>query len=302
MNRNSFLLGLFSIGGQVLLLRELVSSLNGDELFIGTALFGWLLSVAWGAYLEGKTKSKSKPRVLFAIGAVFLPLTIIGIRLLPLMVTRIVGEVIPFSSAAFISVISVLPVSIISGMLFTSITSKGHRPAASIIQVYLFEGLGAFIGGLATIMLVGNIFSTLGMALSLGIIVVIVNSFFYQGRRIILPAVAALICLVIIKYAIPPLDNYLDTVKYKSYRVKQSFDTPYGHQIILERDKAITLVSDNTVEATYPDLLTAENLLIPPLLYRPQGARILYIGRAELGIMQLADSVPGINLTALDAR
>ena len=54
MNRKAFLLGLLSIGGQTLLLKELVSSLNGDELFIGTALFGWLISIAIGAYLGGR--------------------------------------------------------------------------------------------------------------------------------------------------------------------------------------------------------------------------------------------------------
>jgi hypothetical protein len=42
MRRLAFLLGFYSACGQVLLLRELVSSFNGDELFIGTALFGWL--------------------------------------------------------------------------------------------------------------------------------------------------------------------------------------------------------------------------------------------------------------------
>jgi hypothetical protein len=92
MNRKAFLLGFYSIGGQVLLLRELVSSLNGDELFIGTALFGWLISVAIGAYLGGRARLGVRATILFTIGALFLPVVIIAARLSPLLVTDIVGE------------------------------------------------------------------------------------------------------------------------------------------------------------------------------------------------------------------
>ena len=51
MNRDGFLLGFLATATQVLLLRELVAAFGGSELFVGTALFGWLLWVAAGAWL-----------------------------------------------------------------------------------------------------------------------------------------------------------------------------------------------------------------------------------------------------------
>ncbi|MEW5924435.1 MAG: hypothetical protein AB1746_10640, partial [Candidatus Zixiibacteriota bacterium] len=87
-----------------------------------------------------------------------------------------------------------------------------------------------------------------------------------------------------------------------SFNIEESFDTHYGHQTILSRNETITLMTDNTAEATYPNLAEAENDLLPPFLYKPNSKNILYIGRAEFGVMQLADSLTGVKLSALDPR
>ncbi|MEW5995586.1 MAG: hypothetical protein AB1744_14480, partial [Candidatus Zixiibacteriota bacterium] len=84
MNRRAFLLGFYAIGSQALLLRELMSSLNGDELFIGTALFGWLLAVALGAYLGGRAAAAVRAEHLLIFGSFMLPLVVAVTRLTPL--------------------------------------------------------------------------------------------------------------------------------------------------------------------------------------------------------------------------
>ncbi len=305
MNRKGFFLGFYSIGGQVLLLRELVSSLNGDELFIGTALFGWLVSVAAGAYLGGAARLKVGSRGLFIGGALLLPVVVVAARLSPLAVSDVVGEIIPFSTAAVISTVMMLPLGIISGWLFTSITREGRTPAVSIVQVYLFEGIGAFVGGVLITLLVGDIVSTLEMSVLLGVVILAANLSSYRKRKaftITIAAVAVAALSLVIQHTFSRLDLYIDSVKYKSYEVKESFDTHYAHQAVLARDSSLILLTDNTIEAVSPDLMTAENLLIPPLLYKPEARKILFIGRTEFGIMQLSDSMPDRSITAVDPR
>jgi len=302
MNRKAFLLGFFSIGGQVLLLRELVASLNGDELFIGTALFGWMLAVALGAFLGGNKKIKLKSGPLFIIGVVLLPVMVIFARLCHILVTASPGEVVRFSTAAILSIIAMIPIGIISGWLFSAITRDGHRPARSIVRVYLFEGIGAFIGGAVIAALVGLVYSTLAMAIALGIIVI--GLYWVPDRKPQIYLFSAFIAILLTAVWIvgPHLDYKLDSLRYESFRVEKSLDTHYGYQTILSRSNSLVLLTDNTVEATYPDLLNAENLLIPSLLYKPDSKKILYIGRAEFGLMQLADSLGDISLSALDPR
>jgi len=305
MKRKAFLLGFYSIGGQVLLLRELVSSLNGDELFIGTALFGWLVSVATGAYLGGTTRLGVRSTTLFITGVFVLPIMIVIARLSPLTVSSVIGEVIPFSTATLISIVMMLPPGIVSGWLFASITREGRAPTASIVQVYLFEGIGAFVGGVLITVLAGGIVSTLEMAVLLGAVVMVGILPAYRKRKALLTIFAAVSILalsLVVHRTVSRFDCYIDGVKYESYQVEKSFDTHYAHQAILWRDGSLILLTDNTVEAAYPDLLTAENLLIPPLLYKPAAQKILFIGRAEFGIVQLAEHLQRLSITALDPR
>jgi len=304
MKRKAFLLGFYSIGGQVLLLRELVSSLNGDELFIGTALFGWLLSVAVGAQLGGRARARLTSAPLFLLGAILLPMMIVVIRLLPLAVADVVGELIPFSEAALVSIFTMFPVGLVSGWLFSAITGEGERPAGSIVNVYLLEGIGAFVGGLILAFTVGGPYSTL--CTSFGIGVIVIATLFFDRSRGPLPGVAiwtaALTLLVIMPFAVGKLDPLLDRVKYASWQVIDSFDTHYGRQTLLARDDATVLLTDNTIEAVHPEPEAAETLILPPLMLRPEARRLLLFGRAEPGPAQLVRRLPGVQLTAVDPR
>jgi spermidine synthase len=305
MNRQGFLLGFFSTGAQVLLLRELVSSLNGSELFIGTALFGWLIAVATGAYLGGRANVNAKPATLFGIGALLLPLLIIATRQSPLLVTGVVGEIIPFSTATIISIVVTLPVGLLSGWLFTAILRSYRADTGSIMRLYFIEGVGAGVAGIVVTLLVGSVLSTLAMS-AVVTIVVLVGTVVAQGNwrptRDVLMITVSLVTIVLAAFLAPRADRAIDGIKYRSYQAISSFDTPYGHEAILKRDSTVVLVTDNTVEAVDPDLITTENLLLPPFAYKPEAKEVLVFGRTEFGIEQIAGKLANIELTAVDPR
>jgi len=302
MKRKAFLLGFLSVGGQVLILRELVSSFNGDELFIGTALFGWLLAVAVGAFLGGRKNRTTSVALFLWIGAILLPVMIIATRLCPLLISNIASEVIPFGKAAILSIVIMIPIGIISGWLFPTICREEHRPAASVVQVYLFEGIGAFIGGIVIAALIGDIFSTLAMATTFSVIILGIFYLPYNRTGIGITMAVILIVLLAIRFVIPKADMYLESMKYDKYKIETVFDTHYGHQTIISKEGSYTLLTDNMAEATYPDYNTAENLFLPPLLYKPDSKNILYIGRTEFGVNQIADSLGDIKLVMIDPR
>ncbi|RKX19964.1 MAG: hypothetical protein DRP51_06530 [Candidatus Zixiibacteriota bacterium] len=302
MNKKAFLLGFFSVGGQVLLIRELVAGFSGDELFIGTALFGWLLAVALGSYLGGKKANPLKADFLFISGAILLPVSIIAIRLSSTILNYSIGEIIPFGLATLISILLTFPTGFISGILFSSVSREGYRPAASINRVYLFEGIGAFVGGVAVTALIGPVFSNLSMAVALGIIVILFGLVSLNGRAVYVTAFVSLLMLIAVKYMVPKFDYYFYKIKYHPYNVENSFETYYGHQAIITRDSTVVLLTDNKIEAVHPELETAENILIPPLLYKPDAGNILIIGRTEFGIEHLSTLLPKTKITAIDPR
>ncbi len=306
MNRSKpFLLGLYSISGQVLLLRELISSFNGDELLIGWAMFGWLSAVAVGAYAGGRVGRAVGAEAMFIGGSIMLVLLVPAVRLCPMLISDVVGQVIPFGTAAVISTLAMLPVALLSGWLFTTLAREGWATADAIVTVYLWEGIGAFVGGVLIACLAGGLMSNLALTLAVAIAVVAFVLLMRRDRRPVITwlfTVVTLLLLTGVSSLAGRLDEALDRIKYPQYEVLKSFDTHYGRQSLLSRDDLLILLSDNKTEAILPDLERAENLLIPPLLCRPGARDILYFGRCEFGIAHLARAFPQLQITAVDPR
>jgi len=303
MNRNAFLLGFLATSGQVLLLREIVTAFGGTELLIGTALFGWLVWVALGALIGGRTGNRLNPRLLLVVGVMILPLSLVAIRFLPMMVTSTVGEMVPITTASALAILVVGPVGLLSGLLFPVIAKEGRESGEAIASVYLFEGIGAFAAGLVTTALITFPVGNLGTGIIVGAVVGLVTALEPWRYRLLSAAVTVgLLAMLAMTDLGTALDQLCDQLRYPGYAVEQSFDTPYGHQTMLSRDSSTVLLTDNAVEAVYPDLERAENLLISPLAYCPEAANALFFGRAEFGLEQLALKIPNLHLKSVDPR
>jgi len=302
MNRKAFLLGFFSIGAQILIIRELIAAFHGDELFIGTALFGWLIAVALGAWLWELILGRIKATALFVIAIAILPVDLILIRFSPLLFVDSILQTVPFTKAALISIVLSIPVGFISGALFPAITHEGHRPAKSVSRVYLFEGFGAFIGGLVVTALVGKVFDNLGMAIAISIVTLIYSMIGNGRKSIAVASIALAVLLIAVFFYTPSLSRYTETKKYFPFELVDSFETPYGHQAILKNQEVTSLITDNAIEGSSPDIQTAENLMIPALAFKPDAENVLIIGRAEFGAGEIARKFPNMKVTAIDPR
>jgi SAM-dependent methyltransferase len=304
MQRDGLLLGVIATGGQVLILRELISSLQGDELFIGTALCGWLLWGAVGAYWGGKRHSVVSNVTLFAPAALILPIVIIIARLSPLIITRTVGEALSFTYAASLSFIITLPGALVCGYLFAAIVRRDGNYAACMLRIYYSEGVGAFVAGALVSILTSNNVSTLSTAGVLSCASLAALSFrsHLSGFAKVLGAAAAIAAGLAVITAGPLIDRTIDRYKYRPYEVTASFDTPYSHQTILQRGGAHVLLTDNMVESTESDILTAENFLLPPLAYVSNAKDILVFGQMDLTLPPLLENLPNLSITEVDMR
>jgi spermidine synthase len=302
MNRHGFLLGFVATAGQVLLLRELVTAFGGAELFIATALFGWLLWVALGAWIGGRSRREWSIAGLLSTGVLALLASLILARLSPLTVSGVVGEMIPLSSAVPISIILMAPVGFTVGLAFPVIARGRVDAAMSVAIVYLFEGLGAFAAGLALLVLHNLTDSNLAAGTWIGFVASGALALTSPRGRWLAAGLSVLLLAVSLFNLGDRVGLACDRLKYGGYVIEDSFDTHYGHQVILSRDSGLMLMTDNATEGSYPDPETAENLFLPAWLYNPDATELLLIGRPELGPAQLVTQVPGVRLTAIDPR
>ena len=115
-----FCIGLISILGQVVLLRELNVALYGVELFYILALGMWLLWGAAGTWIGSRinTDSSRTVSVLFLLWAVFLLLDVLFIRGSRVLFAGVPGAYLSFLRQFGIVILAMLPPGLLLGWLF----------------------------------------------------------------------------------------------------------------------------------------------------------------------------------------
>ena len=143
-------IGLISILGQVVLLRELNVSFYGVELIYLLALGIWLFWTAVGAVIGRRIHSPSLHNIalLFIIFAIAIPLDILFIRSSRLLFGGTPGAYLTFFQQLTVVVISILPAGLLSGLLFQWAAKAYVTTGKTLAIAYAIESAGGLIGGL----------------------------------------------------------------------------------------------------------------------------------------------------------
>lgn len=141
-----FLLGLVSVLGQVVILREITTLFYGNELFYGLGLGSWLLFAGLGSFWGIKLRFlKDRPKVLWLIllGTLFsIPFLVIFLRWSVAEFVSL-GELPSLYFALLILGIVLFPLCFCLGALFASGAVKKN-----VNRAYFWETVGFAAGGL----------------------------------------------------------------------------------------------------------------------------------------------------------
>jgi len=157
-----FLLGYQATISQVLLIREFLVVLFGNELCLGVIFCCWFVGIGLGAWTASRLADRRKdPVSVFVLTELCLPLVLIG--LLPLIRTTRswmrapAGELIPFLKLAAATSLMVIPISVLVGFAFPfacrsmrlvrSIPDTASTEPQHIGWVYVLESSGSLVGG-----------------------------------------------------------------------------------------------------------------------------------------------------------
>ncbi|MBU4457332.1 MAG: hypothetical protein KJ902_01180 [Candidatus Omnitrophica bacterium] len=285
LNLSAFILGLTSIIGQIIIIRELIVVFYGNELSLAVILASWLFWTSIGSFLLGRLvdRLKSKEALLSKIQlltSIALPLNIILIRniksILNISTGKIIG-VVPILSSSFLS-LSII--CMILGFTFTLISKliseKSKIPAKEVGKIYLLEGLGASIGGLVfSFFLIKflspfqNIFIVASVNL---IIAILLNKSMLQ-----------LLFLVILSMGFifnwpRYLEDYTRSSQFKPFELVESIDSIYGNIAVTKTGKEFSFYENGLLLFTSGDILTSEESVHYALLEHPSPEKILLIG------------------------
>jgi len=158
---------------QVILIRELLVTFYGNELSIGIILANWIILESVGSFFLGRIGNKSNRSIKvyvvlqFAI-AVLLPLVVYGARVVKNMLGIPPGEMVGLFPIFYASLLLLAPLSLAGGAQFTigcriySDLTKEASP--SIARVYIYEAIGAMVGGLLLTFLIIPYFHSIEVA------------------------------------------------------------------------------------------------------------------------------------------
>ncbi|PKN11091.1 MAG: hypothetical protein CVU70_00580 [Deltaproteobacteria bacterium HGW-Deltaproteobacteria-5] len=243
-------IGLISILGQVVLIRELNVAFYGVELIYLLALGIWLLWTAAGAVIGRWIRFPSPPQIaaLFILFGLALPIDVIFIRSSRFIFGGVPGAYLPIILQFIVVVISLLPAGLLSGMLFQWTAKAYMTESRTLALAYAIESAGGFIGGLMS-----TLFIMWGLRNFSAVIVCSLASFLaslilLRGVRAVLLRSSAilLICLFLaVLWNTPSLDRRMTMLNHPN--LVESSDSPYGRITITQLHNQISVFENDAL-------------------------------------------------------
>ncbi len=276
-----FLMGFIAIGSQVVILRSGMVIFSGNEMVVGPILFSW---TAWmgvgslaGGYIRGEARGRMK--LLLGAGAVLLPVThyiISGAK----QILGVAPAVLVSPGKSFLFLVPALaPICLCTGAAFAVGCRLGQEsPGTAVARTYLWDALGAGLGGLVAGGLLLPVLSAdraifvipaiaaAGLALDSG-------KDFRRSAGWAALAVAAL-ALIFTPYS-TRLSHRLAWPGYPSVAEE---DSRYSHLMMTERDNEYNLFINGSPALTWPGGPSDETMAYLALSTTPDAEDVLLVG------------------------
>ena len=299
-----FLLGLLVIQAQVLLFRELIVLMKGNELAIGGILSVWLGSTGLGSFWGGKRARGSGGAEInwFLIGMAFsLPLSLVTLRAVPALLGYGPGEPLPVWLILLVVPMALGPFCLLSGPLppLSQRISRQSPGAGSIRQVYIWEALGAAGGGVLGIVLITRWYGlTLALGIAAGLAALSAGLAFKEKTSWKVPVPSLLLSLVLLVGALAAgdeIDRFSRGIQWRPYQLRLIRETPLGSLALVEKAGQYDFFMNGIYQFSHPDPRRAEEKTHLPLLLHPQPRSVLMIGGGVSGSLREVQKHPSIS-------
>jgi len=300
-----FSLGLLVIQAQVLLFRELIVLMKGNELAIGGILSAWLGGTGLGSLWGGKRARRPPGAEInwLLIGMAFsLPLSLVALRTVPVLLGYGLGEPLPVWLSLLVILMTLGPFCLLSGALFPLLSRRisRHSPGSwSIRQVYVWEALGAAGGGALGIVLITRLCGlTLVLWIAAGLAVL--SSGFALGEKtswkVRVPSLLLSLGLLVCTLAAgDELDRLSRGIQWRPYQLRLTRETPLGSLALVEKAGQYDFFMNGVYQFSHPDPRRAEEKTHLPLLLHPQPRSVLMIGGGVSGSLREVQKHPSIS-------
>lgn len=285
-----FSLGFVTIASQIIILRRLLVAFGGNELTIGIALGGWM---AWtgianlilGRFSDRLHKVENIIPILLLVFALVLPAIVAASTIIKPILGLPTTELVNVGTIFVGTGLVLAPVCLINGALLNLFSKTGKTGRAPDIGlVYLFDSLGAALGGVVYSWLAIELLNPMTSSLILSLIL-LVGFFVVATKRQLLTGIAVFILIIGLTLFSRTLSHNLIGITWKGYNSVISMDTKFQNLSVSENRGEWTLFSDGVPLFTVPNKPADETLARLPIIESERFNRILIIGGGISGVV-----------------
>ena len=292
--------GLSGIVAQIILMRELLISFLGNELTLGIILANWLILVAIGSFVIGKTveKVERKLEVFVSFQLFFslaLPFTLYLSRIFKNILLATPGEGLGFVPIFYSSFLILLPVTLPQGALFTYgcklYSQYIRKDVSSIGKVYVLESIGAIIGGLLMTFLLIQYLNSFEIALIISLINAVVAAILIWPApkssnhpiKIALWVLSGLLSFVFACNLLSQTSSaiHLSSIRsqWRNLNVIHNENSIYGNITVTKRGEQFTFFTNGVPSITtpVPDIASIEDFVHFPMLFHEKPESVLIL-------------------------
>jgi len=287
--------GFVATVNQVLLIREISTVFQGNELLMGWTIGAWMLFTGIGTLLgrnlaQKLDTQKALNTVIILIG--ILPLCFVV--LMNVFKNTIFPPGILVNPVHFfiILVLVLSPVGLLSGYLFSLLVNNYKKEQSGFVKVYALEAIGSMFGGLVVSLVFIYWFSILQSLLM--VMFLIVSILFVLQKKVIQLVGSIAISLIIIFSFTVPLDQYLKSFLFINQKVIQSRETYYGNLTVTENADQYNIYENGILSFTTDNVIIREEYVHYALLQRIDPTNILLVGGGISGMLSEILKYPSI--------
>jgi spermidine synthase len=294
--------GAASLLAQVVLLREILASSQGNELVLGIVLALWLLLTGLASAVGGRVV-RQPARAAQWLGRLLrmAPLLLLG----SLWMTRwagpdALGQIPTPIVLAATAMVALIPACFLGGLCFAwALAALADKKGAALL--YGAETIGSAAGGLAFHFLLADRLSSVWIMFVAGTTCALASLFLVFGQKRI-ATVVALVVVGISAVLAPRLSLALASARFPGEQVLSLAPSRYGLLAVVERGGQRAFFRDGALLFTSEDDIAAEESIHLPLLLHPSPRRILLVGGGLGGglVQALKHSPERLDYTEID--
>ena len=237
------LTGFSAVLGQIVLMRELMTVFNGNEISLGILLATWLFwtavgSIACSSSLPREGSAHRAVAVLECLLGISLPLTIWALHASKSIFQMVPGELVGPLPMLLASLVCLSFFCIVAGALFVAAVRAfnlefGVDACTAVSAAYLLDAAGSAIGGIVASLLLLRFldpFQIAGIVLVLNLLMACVLVLRMNRKQFGIALATSLLLALLIEVRLAPwMHSQAQARQWRGFQVLASHDSIYGN-------------------------------------------------------------------------